>query len=233
MKTIATVLGTMGLVLLVSGCSDDWGKDGQDPVGSDASGDDGDGTSGTDDGLDDGDGTDPGDPSLDCDETVEDCDEICACDGNALEDDCIEHECATGCTEPQGYWKENEAAWPVAEMMVGGRLYDTPTLVAFMNLPTGGDASVTLGTHLVATRLNILMGVVDAELTDELDAADAWLAANDDGDGLPLGVDASDERSDEALLLAAELADFNSGLVGPGACTVDETTDETAETAEE
>lgn len=220
MKSIAMVLGTVGLVCLVTACSDsEWGKDGEDPLAADGVGED-------------GDGSNTGGDGSACDPALADCDDVCACDGSALEDDCVEHECATGCTEPQGFWKENEAAWPVAELMVGGRLYDTPTLVSFMNLPTTGDASITLGTHLVATKLNLLTGVVDAELTDEIDAADAWLAANDDGDGLPLGIDASDARSDEALALASELADFNAGIVGPGACTAEESTDG-AETVEE
>lgn len=215
MKTIGMLLGAL---TLVSACSDA-DATGEGPDVEDGTLDDGVGGSG-DDGSGDGEGA----TDDDCDPGVADCDDLCACDGSAFEDDCVEHQCASGCTEPQGYWKQTDVAWPVTELEIGGRMYDAPTLVDFLNLPTVGDASITLGTHLVAVKLNLAMGVVDAELTDEIEAADAWLLANDDGDGLPLGVNSGDDRAAEALTLATELSDFNSGVVGPGTCTTEEET---------
>lgn len=220
----------LGIVLLgVAGCSDTLGQKGEGPVpvedaagDNDGAGDDGAGVGGTGpdgDALADGAGTDG---NVACDPAVRDCDTTCACDGSALEDDCVEHQCAEGCTEPQGYWK-NADVWPVTELVLGGRTYDAPTLVAFLDLPTEGDASITLGTHLIAARLNLVANVVDAELMDEVDAADAWIAAHDDGDGLPFGMRPSDARAADAMALARELADFNGGVVGPGVCSAEET----------
>lgn len=132
----------------------------------------------------------------------------------SLPDDlCVDDE-GGGCTLTQGYWKNHEEAWPVDELVLGGRSYDRDTLLELLDSSTRGDRSLQLSHQLIAARLNEARGADPSALGSTLDDADAWLAAHDDGDGLPFGTKAWDG----ADAYESDLDDFNNGLLGPGHC---------------
>lgn len=119
-----------------------------------------------------------------------------------------------GCTLTVGYWKNHPEAWSTDTLTVGGRSYPRDTLVGLLTTPAGGDRSLQLGQQLVAARLNEARGADVTSLGSTLADADAWLAAHDDGDGLPFGTRAW-EGGDT---LHTALDDYNNGRTGPGHC---------------
>lgn len=119
-----------------------------------------------------------------------------------------------GCTLTQGYWATHEEMWPVDSLEVGGRTYSRDTLLGVLASATRGDRSLQLAQQLVAARLNELRGADTSVLGTTMDDVDAWLAAHDDGDGLPFG----SRKWDGADGWHTTLDDFNNGRIGPGHC---------------
>lgn len=100
-----------------------------------------------------------------------------------------------GSPRTPGYWKNHAEVWPVSTLSVGGDPYSKQCLLAFLGLPTVGDARVKLIHHLVSAKLNILAnpgqpaGNVspstptgypnpNSTIRDTIDAGDAFLASN-------------------------------------------------------
>lgn len=132
--------------------------------------------------------------------------------------DCFEEpEEEVACTLTQGYWKNHPEDWSQTTLDLGGAAYSHADAMAILQAPSEGDASLILAHQLIAAKLNILVGgVSDESIAAALGDADAWLAANADGDGsLPFGVSPD---SAEASALASILDSFNNGLIGPGHC---------------
>ncbi|WP_437632965.1 hypothetical protein [Sorangium sp. So ce854] len=123
-----------------------------------------------------------------------------------------------GCTLTQGYWKNHEESWPVSSLTIGGVEYSQAELLEIFRTAPKGDKSLILGHQLIAALLNVASGASDAALDGALADAEAWMAANKDGDGrLPYGVKGG-SAGDAAVALSGALADFNEGGIGPGHC---------------
>lgn len=119
-----------------------------------------------------------------------------------------------GCTLTQGYWQNHEEDWPVDELTLGGRVYSRDALLDLLDRATRGDRSLQLAHQLIAARLNEERGADTSALGTTMDDVDTWLAAHDDGDGLPFGT-----RSwDGAEAWHDSLDAFNNGEIGPGHC---------------
>lgn len=125
-----------------------------------------------------------------------------------------------GCTLTQGYWKNHPEDWGLSGVELGGVQYSQPDALAILHTPTGGDASLILSHQLIAAKLNINVGGASSSSVDAtVAAADAWLAANADADGLlPFGVPSASAAGADGVALSAILDDYNNGLIGPGHC---------------
>lgn len=77
-----------------------------------------------------------------------------------------------------GYWKNHEEVWPVSELTLGDTTYSKACLLAFFDVPTRGDIRVKLIHHLVAAKLNLLMGSDGSALGSTVTDADAYLSAS-------------------------------------------------------
>ncbi len=140
------------------------------------------------------------------------CEDAGSGDGGA--DDGGTDEGEAGCTRTRGYWTTHEEAWPVDRLTLGDRNYDQDACLDVLDAPTKGDKSLQLASQLIAAKLNVAAGADDAEVSTSIDAADAWLVAHDDGDGLPLSVGSWDGGEEIKDALDA----WNNGDSGPGHC---------------
>ena len=72
------------------------------------------------------------------------------------------------CTFTQGFWKNHPTLWPVSSLTLGGHTYNENQLIALMQLPSEGDASLNLADHLAvhgplpAVGLARLLNLLDA-----------------------------------------------------------------------
>lgn len=127
----------------------------------------------------------------------------------------------TGCTLTQGYWKTHAVgkkdAWPVASLTIGGIVYTKAELVAIMQAPTAGNGLLSLVQQLIAAKLNVIEGADDADIADEIAAADAMIDAA--GGKIALGPPSSpfiDPATSSSLNNA--LTAFNEGDAGVPHC---------------
>ncbi len=82
--------------------------------------------------------------------------------------------CGTG---TPGYWKNHPAAWPVNNVIIGGKGYTKENAIKIMKTSGNGDKCFTMFNALVSARLNVLAGnpssCIDATITN----ADIWMDA--------------------------------------------------------
>ena len=78
------------------------------------------------------------------------------------------------CNYTPGYWKNHEENWPVMELTLGSRTYTQTQLLAIMDTPVRGDATIILAYHLIAAKLNVLSGS-DPSINGAIAEADALL----------------------------------------------------------
>ncbi|MFO7610727.1 MAG: hypothetical protein R6X35_16325 [Candidatus Krumholzibacteriia bacterium] len=84
-------------------------------------------------------------------------------------------DCTTdACNFTPGYWKNHEENWPVTSLTLGGTTYTQAQLLAIMDCPVRGDATIILAYHLIAAKLNVLNGS-DPSINSAIDQADALL----------------------------------------------------------
>lgn len=119
-----------------------------------------------------------------------------------------------GCTRTIGYWKTHEEAWPVDALVLGDREYSQAQALDLLWTSSGGDKSLSMAQQLIASKLNVAAGAVDDDVASAIEAADAWLAALDDGGGLPFGT--RSWGGGEAVKDALDA--WNNGETGPGHC---------------
>jgi hypothetical protein len=108
-----------------------------------------------------------------------------------------------------GYWKNNPSAWPVDVITIGGRTYQKLQAIAIMNLPDRKDQTKIAFRHLVAAKLNVLIGNDDSCIAEAIEAADAWLALHP----VCSGVRASSAAWKEIAAVIARLDAYNNGLL--------------------
>jgi hypothetical protein len=106
-----------------------------------------------------------------------------------------------------GFWKNNPDAWPVEEIEIGGVTYSKEEAIAIMDAQHRGDMTYVMFAHLVAAKLNVLIGAESECIDDTIVAADAWLTDH------PLGsnVRASNGAWDVGEPLKDTLDDYNNG----------------------
>ncbi len=61
------------------------------------------------------------------------------------------------------------------EMEIGGVISSQTDLMAFLDMPVRGDATVILGYHYIAARLNVANGAESATIADALTSAQVIL----------------------------------------------------------
>lgn len=121
-------------------------------------------------------------------------------------------DCDAGCTLTIGYWKTHPNAWPVDEIIIGGRTYTRQEALQVLWQPVRGDASIILANQYIAASLNIAAGASSEAIAAEWVAAEALLAA------YPPGSRPRGRAREDAISLAAHLDAYNNGWLGPGHC---------------
>jgi len=106
-----------------------------------------------------------------------------------------------------GYWKNHPRDWPVDSITIGGRSLTRLQTLSLMSLPEKGDKTKNAFRHLVAAKLNVLIGNDDSCIAEAIEAADAWLAR------YPVcsGVRASSPAWKRISRVIARLEAYNSG----------------------
>lgn len=123
----------------------------------------------------------------------------------------------TSCPRSQGYWRTHQSLWPVNSLTVGCRTYSMTQLVALMNMPPRGDASVILAKQLIAALLNVANNSNNwPVLQDVVDQVDALLCSQ--SGPMPLGVSTKTALGAQMTALAHQLEDYNLGFLSP-ACS--------------
>jgi hypothetical protein len=121
---------------------------------------------------------------------------------------------AHSCPLTQGYWKNHPVA--VLPLTIGGVAYTPAQLIAILQTPPRGDATLILAHQLIATEENVAhgsidFGALDAQVAAAIAAANTLLAAHPLGSGL----DPSSAVGQQAVTLASFLDQFNSGALTP------------------
>ena len=85
----------------------------------------------------------------------------------------------TDCTVSLGYWTKHPESWSrVASLTLGSVTYTRAQILAILRKPARGNGLISLAHQLIATRLNLLLGVVPpASVNQTLDLADAAIGA--------------------------------------------------------
>jgi hypothetical protein len=113
-------------------------------------------------------------------------------------------------TGTPGYWKNHPNAWPVSSIVLGGVTYTKQQAINIMKQPPARDKTYSLAQHLIAAKLNVLIGNDSSCIADTIANADAFLAAYPIGSGLKAN-SAAWQTIGEALL--TQLAAYNEGLL--------------------
>jgi hypothetical protein len=120
--------------------------------------------------------------------------------------ECCEDDGDPGTGTP-GYWKNHPEAWPVEEITIGGVTYPKAEAIGYMANQTEGDMTYVMFMHLVAAKLNVLIGNESSCIDGTIAAADAWMAAHPVGSG----VTADSAAWDEGEPLKDMLDKYNNG----------------------
>jgi hypothetical protein len=122
---------------------------------------------------------------------------------------------STDCTVSLGYWTKHPESWSrVASIKLGSVTYTRAEIIAILRQPARGNGLVSLAHQLIATRLNMLLGVVPpASVSNAVAQADAAIGSTVVP---PVGggrlVPCSTRR------LTKTLRSFNNGSLGPDRC---------------
>jgi len=120
---------------------------------------------------------------------------------------------ATVCPQGQGFWKNHPNAWPVSSLMLGSQTYTKTELLAILQTPIKGDASLILAHQLIAAKLNIANanGTPVASTTADADS----LLSGFNGK-LPYHVKPSTSTGQAMVNDANVLDSYNNGVMTPG-----------------
>src|SRR3989441_3563596 len=117
----------------------------------------------------------------------------------------------------QGFWKNHASAWKVTSLTLGSTNYTQAQLLAILETPPAGDASLILAHQLIAAKLNIaVIGTDPTKVAATIKDADTLLGAGP----IPEGVQASSSIGQQMVNDAAILDSFNNGLVTQGCLLV-------------
>ncbi len=124
----------------------------------------------------------------------------------------------TDCTVSQGYWKNHPESWSrVSSLTLGSVTYTQAQLLAILRQPARGNGLVSLAHQLIATRLNMQLGVLPTPfVAAAVTGADALI-----GTQVVPPIGGGRVTPCETRVLTWTLGAFNSGLIGPGRCPSD------------
>jgi hypothetical protein len=118
------------------------------------------------------------------------------------------------CPLSQGFWKTHSSEWPVNSLLMGGKVYTKPELLAILNAAVSGDASKILGKQLIAAKLNIANGSTAFPIFLVLTNADTLLQTF--LGKIPLGVSPASATGQQMVALASTLESYNTNKLTPG-----------------
>lgn len=122
---------------------------------------------------------------------------------------------STDCTVSLGYWTKHPESWSrLTSITLGSVSYTQAEILAILRWPAKGNGLVSLAHQLIATRLNMLLGVVPpASIIDKVALADAAI-----GSAVvpPVGGGRLSPRETRRLTWA--LRSFNNGQLGQDRC---------------
>jgi hypothetical protein len=118
-------------------------------------------------------------------------------------------ETPSGGTGTPGYWMNHPEAWPLDVIVIGGRSYAKGLAIELMGIGQSGDKTYTMFSHLVATKLNLLIGTEASCIAGTVGLADEWMAA------YPVGsrVKGSSLAWKNGEPLAVQLDRYNNGML--------------------
>ncbi len=122
---------------------------------------------------------------------------------------------STDCTVSLGYWTRHPESWSrVTSLALGSVTYTQAQILSILRQPARGNGLISLAHQLIATRLNMLLGVVPpASVIDAVAQADAAIGAlvvppAGGGRCVPFAT----------RRLTWTLRSFNNGRLGPDRC---------------
>ena len=98
--------------------------------------------------------------------------------------------------------------------MLGSQIYNMTELLAILNTPSGGDASIILAKQLIAAKLNIANGSDPTPISSTITHADSLLSMF--SGKLPYHVKPSSTIGQMMVNDAKTLDNYNNGLLTPG-----------------
>ena len=98
--------------------------------------------------------------------------------------------------------------------MLGSQTYNMTELLALLNTPSGGDASIILAKQLIAAKLNIAAGSDPTPISGTITHADSLLSMF--SGKLPYNVKRSSAIGQMMVSDANTLDNYNSGFADPG-----------------
>jgi hypothetical protein len=125
------------------------------------------------------------------------------------------------CPQPQGYWKNNPAAWPASAlpMTLGSQTYTKTELLTILKTRIGSgpkaDASLILADQLIAAKLNIANGADEPDPVPSTITNADFLLSGFNGK-LPYKVKTSSATGQAMVNDAATLESYNKGLLTTG-----------------
>ena len=121
------------------------------------------------------------------------------------------------CELSQGFWKTHPDAWPVTSLTLGSQTYTQAELLAILNTPVKGDASLILADQLIAAKLNIANGSNPTPIGPTIADADALLSAF--SGKLPYHVSPSTATGQQMVADAGILDNYNNQVLTPDCTT--------------
>jgi cysteine-rich repeat protein len=102
---------------------------------------------------------------------------IAACNGfSSTESGVFNPATSDQCTFTQGFWQNHPEVFPVESLTLGDRAYTKAELLLILNTEVSGNGLIALSHQLIAAKLNVAYGAPDADIADEIAAADALIA---------------------------------------------------------
>jgi YVTN family beta-propeller protein len=117
------------------------------------------------------------------------------------------------CPLGQGFWKNHPDTWPVSSLTLGSQTYTQAELLALLNTPPSGDASLILADQLIAAKLNIANGSSPVPIRRTI--ADADMLLSQFFGKLPYNVGTSSDIGQQMVNDANVLMQYNNGDLTP------------------
>jgi hypothetical protein len=116
------------------------------------------------------------------------------------------------CPHTIGFWKNHPDRWAVTSLNLGGTVYNQAQLLAILNNPSVGDASLILAKQLIATLLSIASGSDPSPVAATVAHAQTLLT----GCAIPCGVNTSSPLGQQMVADATILNSYNNGNLTSG-----------------